>query len=191
MLGVSKPGALNCYTLFRLIPLTLFVSRNLTLIYVPLSGSLDSLLCDPMTPTPNLVFFSTDVPDASGSVIIFVRQDLSFSELSTFSLCSLGLYYDYVEVNISLNASSSLSFLNVYAPSFRSSKNIKTNFFSRSILPFYVQAEAVEFSRFCFHIPGWNSNYRLCHCLLLSLLYIYIDWLIVWYFCNKINAAFR
>ena len=28
MLGVSKPGALNCYTLFRLIPLTLFVSRN-------------------------------------------------------------------------------------------------------------------------------------------------------------------
>ena len=57
MLGASKPGALNCYTLFRLIPLTLFVSRNLTLIYLPLSGSLDSLLCDPMAPTPDLVFF--------------------------------------------------------------------------------------------------------------------------------------
>ena len=28
MLGVSEPGALNCYTLFRLIPFTLFVSRN-------------------------------------------------------------------------------------------------------------------------------------------------------------------
>ena len=28
MLGVSEPGALNCYTFFRLIPLTLFVSRN-------------------------------------------------------------------------------------------------------------------------------------------------------------------
>ena len=28
MPGVSEPGALNCYTLFRLIPLTLFVSRN-------------------------------------------------------------------------------------------------------------------------------------------------------------------
>ena len=28
MLGVSEPGALNCYTLFRLIPLTSFVSRN-------------------------------------------------------------------------------------------------------------------------------------------------------------------
>ena len=39
MMGISEPGALNCYTLFRLIPLTLFVSRNLTLIYLPLSGS--------------------------------------------------------------------------------------------------------------------------------------------------------
>ena len=28
MLGVSKPGALSCYTLFCLLPLTLFVSRN-------------------------------------------------------------------------------------------------------------------------------------------------------------------
>ena len=46
MLEVSEPGALNCYTLFRLIPLTLFVFRNLTLIYLPLSESLDSLLCD-------------------------------------------------------------------------------------------------------------------------------------------------
>ena len=57
MLGISKPGALNFYTLFRLIPLTLFVSRNLTLIHLPLSGSLDSLLCDPIAPTPDLVFF--------------------------------------------------------------------------------------------------------------------------------------
>ena len=57
MLRVSEPGALNCYTLFRLIPLTLFVSRNPTLIYFPLSGSLDSLLCDPMTLTPDLVVF--------------------------------------------------------------------------------------------------------------------------------------
>ena len=28
MLGIFEPGALNCYTFFRLIPLTLFVSRN-------------------------------------------------------------------------------------------------------------------------------------------------------------------
>ena len=56
MLGVFKPGALNYYTLFRLIPLTLYISRNLTLIHLPLFRSLDSLLCDPMAPTPDLVW---------------------------------------------------------------------------------------------------------------------------------------
>ena len=136
MLGVSEPRALNCYTSFDLIPLTLFVSRNLTLIYLSLSGSLDSLLCDPMAPTPHLVFFSIDVTDASGGVIIFVRQSLSFSELSTSSLSLLDPYSDHVEVNISLNDSSSLSFLNVYAPSIRSSpKNIRTNFFLPQFFP--------------------------------------------------------
>ena len=61
--------------------------------------------------------FSTDVADASGGVIIFAKQGLFFSELSTSSLSSLGPYSDYVEINISLNASSSsLSLLNVYAP---------------------------------------------------------------------------
>ena len=43
--------------LYRLISLTLFVSRNLTLIYLPLFGPLDSLLCDLIAPTPGLVFF--------------------------------------------------------------------------------------------------------------------------------------
>ena len=62
--------------------------------------------------------FSTDVTDAGGSVIIFVRQGLSFSELSISSLSSLDLYSDYVEVNISQNDSSSLSFLSIYAPLF-------------------------------------------------------------------------
>ena len=57
MLGVSKPGALNCYTLFRLILLILFVSRNLTLIYLLLSESLDSLLCDLIAATPCQIFF--------------------------------------------------------------------------------------------------------------------------------------
>ena len=58
---------------------------------------------------------------ASSDVIIFVRQGLSFSELSTSFLSSLDPYSDYVGVNISLNNSSSLSFLNVYAPPIRSS----------------------------------------------------------------------
>ena len=61
--------------------------------------------------------FSPGATHASGGVIIFVRPGLSFSELST-SFSSLDPYSDYVEVNISLNNSSSVSFLNVYAPLF-------------------------------------------------------------------------
>ena len=57
MLEVSEPGAHNCYTFFRLIPLTLFVSRNPTLIHLSLSGSLDSLLRDLISPTTGLAFF--------------------------------------------------------------------------------------------------------------------------------------
>ena len=95
--------------------------------------------------------FSTDVADASSGVIIFVKQGLFFSELSTSSLSSLGPYSNYVEVNISLNDSSSLSFLNVYVSPIRSStKDSRTNFFSLSIFPSYVEAEAVDFSRFRF-----------------------------------------
>ena len=101
--------------------------------------------------------FSTDVADASGGVIIFVKQGLFFSELSTSSLSLLGPYSYYVEVNISLNDSSSFSFFNVYAPPIRSStKDSRTNFFFLSILPSYVEAEAVDFSRFRFHIPVGN-----------------------------------
>ena len=51
MLGVPEPGALNHSTLFCLIPWTLFVSRNLILIHLPLTQSLDSLLCDLIAPT--------------------------------------------------------------------------------------------------------------------------------------------
>ena len=58
-----------------------------------------------------------DAMHASCSTIIFVRQSLSFSELFP-SLFSLDPYSDYGGANISLNNSSSLSFLNVYAPLF-------------------------------------------------------------------------
>ena len=131
MLGVSEPGALNFYTLFRLIPLTLFVFRNLTLTYLPLSGSLDSLLCDLIAATSVLIFFSTDVTHASGGVIIFVRQGLSFYKLSTTSLSSLEPYSDYTGVNTFLYNSSSLSFVDVYALPIRfSPMDSRTNFFS-------------------------------------------------------------
>ena len=54
---VLEPGALNFYTFFRFIPLTLFISKNLILIHLPLARSLDSLLCDLIAPTPSLAFF--------------------------------------------------------------------------------------------------------------------------------------
>ena len=73
---------------------------------------------------------------ASGGVIIFVRQGLSFSKLSTSSLSWLDSYSDYVRINISLNNSSSLSFPNVYAPPpiHSSPTDGRTNSFSPSSL---------------------------------------------------------
>ena len=55
--GVTDQRTLNCFTLFRLILLTLFVARNLTLISLPLSRFLDSLLCVLIVLTPGLAFF--------------------------------------------------------------------------------------------------------------------------------------
>ena len=105
--------------------------------------------------------FATDVADASGGIIIFIKQGLSFSELSISSLSSLEPYSNYVEVNISPNNFSSLSFLNVYAPPIRSStKDSRTNFFSLFILPSYVEVEAVDFLRFCFHRNRTASSFH-------------------------------
>ena len=92
-----------------------------------------------------------------------MNQGLFFSELSISSLSSLGPYFDYVEINISLHNSSSLSFLNVYAPPIGSSpKDSSTNIFSFSILPSYEEAKAVEFSSFRFHRKRTASSFRFC-----------------------------
>ena len=56
MLEVSELEALNFHTFFCLILLTLFVSRNLTLTHLLLSGLLDSLLCDSIALIPDLPF---------------------------------------------------------------------------------------------------------------------------------------
>ena len=78
---------------------------------------------------------SPDTTHASGGIVIFVWQGLAFSELSTSTLSSLDPYSDYVGINISLNNSSSVSFLNVYAPPIRSSPTDgRTDSFSLSIL---------------------------------------------------------
>ena len=148
MLEVCEPGALNCYTLSRLIPLTLFVSRNLTSIYLRLSGSLDSLLCYLIAPTPGLAF-SSDTTHPSSGVMIFVRQGISLSELS-----SLDLNSNHVGVYISLN-NSLLSFLNVYASSIRSSpKDSRTDSFS----PPFLSLEMSILGDFNCHHSLWDSK---------------------------------
>ena len=79
---------------------------------------------------------SPDATHTSGGIVIIVRQGLSFSELSTSSLSLLDPYSDYVGVNISLNNSSSVSFLNVYAPPICSSPTDgRTNSFSQFFPP--------------------------------------------------------
>ena len=100
---------------------------------------------------------SPDATHASGGVVIYVRQGLSFSELSTSSLSSLDPYSDYVGINISLNNSSSASFLNVYAPPIRSSPTDGgTNFFSPSILS--SSRNLFILGVFNCHHPLWDSR---------------------------------
>ena len=100
---------------------------------------------------------SPDATHTSGGVVIFVRQGLSFSELSTSSLSSLDPYSDYVEVNISLNNSSSVSFLNVYAPPIHSSPTDgRTDSFSPSILP--SSRNLFILADFNCHHPLWDSR---------------------------------
>ena len=146
MLGVSDLGALNFYTFFHLIPLTLFVSRNPILLHLSFFGYLDSLLCDLIRTHSRYGILSSD---ASGGVIIFVRQGSSFSELSTSSLSLLDPYSDYVGVNISPN--------NSYGYPIRSSPTVsRTDSFFPSILPSF--RNLFTFGDFNCHHPLWDSR---------------------------------
>ena len=99
---------------------------------------------------------SSDITHASGGVIIFVRQGLSFSELSTSTFSSLDSYSDYVGINISLN-NSLVSFLNVYAPPICSSPTDgRTDSFSPSILP--SSRNLFILGDFNYHHPLWDSR---------------------------------
>ena len=154
-LEVFEPGALSYFTFFRLILSTLSASRNPNLTHLPLSGFLDSLRSDRTHSRCGIL--SSDSTHAGGGVVIFVRQGISFSELSTSSLSSLDPYSDYVWINISLNNFSSLSFLNMYAPLFAPPQRMAepTLFFS-SILPFTKNLFIL--GDFNCHHPLWDSR---------------------------------
>ena len=152
MLEVFEPGALNCYTFFCPTSLTLSLSRNPILTHLPLSEFLDSLLCVLIAPTPCLAF-SLVMPRTLATVSSFSsgRAYLSLNFLPPLSL--LNAYPDYVGVNISLNNSFSLSFLNVCAPPICSSPmDGRTDFFSPCILPF---------SRNLFILGDFNCHHPL------------------------------
>ena len=97
--------------------------------------------------------FSSDATHAGDGVVIFIRQGLSFSELSTSSLFSLDPYCDYVGINISLNNSSLVSFLNVYAPLFAPPQWMADPI--PSLPPFSLSP---EISLFNCHHPLWDSK---------------------------------
>ena len=158
MLGVSEPGALNYFTFFRLISMTLFVSSNLTLTHLPLFPSLDSLLCDLITPTPDPAFFllMPRTLAAASSSFSSGRAYPSLRFLPSF-FSSLDPYSDYVGVVISLNNPSLLSILNVYAlPICSSSTDGRTESSSPSILPFSRNLFILENFN-CRH-PFWDSS---------------------------------
>ena len=98
---VFKSDALNFSTLSRFILWVLFVSWNPNLNSLPLRiPGFSALQCKCSHSRSGILF--PDDPHASGDVIIFIRQVLSFSDLSTSSLSSLEPYSNYAGVNIFL-----------------------------------------------------------------------------------------
>ena len=100
---------------------------------------------------------SRDATHASNGVVIFVRWGISFSELSISSLSSLDPYFDDVGVNISLNNSSLLSFLNVYALLFAPPRPMTE--LTLFLPPFFPPPEIPSFwGNFNCHHPLWDSR---------------------------------
>ena len=88
MLVGFEPGALNCFTFFCPIPLTLSVPRNPILTHFPFSRFLDSLLCVLIAPTLGPAF-SLMMPRTLVAVSSFLsdRAYLSLHFLPPLSLC--------------------------------------------------------------------------------------------------------
>ena len=100
---------------------------------------------------------SSGASRAGGGVVVFVGRGLSFSGLSAASLSSLDPCSDCVGVGISLDGSSSVSFLGVCAPPVRSSPaDGGADSFSPSILP--SSGNLFVLGDFGCHRPLWDSR---------------------------------
>ena len=98
---------------------------------------------------------SHDAMHSSSSVIIFIRQGLSFSTFSTSSLSSLDPYSNYVGINIFLTTSSSSHFLMFMLLLIRYSlTDSRTDSFSPSILSSF---------RNLFILRDFNCHHLLCN----------------------------
>ena len=113
-----------------------------------------------------------DTTHASGSIIIFVRQGLSFSKLPTSSLSSRDPYSDYVGINISLNNSSSVSFLNVYTPPYSLLPNgwqnrfllsLHSSLLQKSLHSGRLQLPSPPLKLKRYFRPPWRGSIRLGH----------------------------
>ena len=156
--GDLRAWSTELYIIFCLIPLTLFVSsRNPILIHLPLYRSLDSLLYDLIALTLDLAFFLL-MPCTLAAASSF-SSDRAYPSLIFLPPLSLRLIptLDYVGVNISLNNTSSRSFLNVYAPPICSSLTVSRtdSFFSCIFSSSRYLLILVDFD--CHH-PLWNSK---------------------------------
>ena len=97
MLMVFEPGAPNCYIFFRPILLTLSIFENLISTHLPLSGFLDSILCDLIVPTPGLAF-SLVMPRTLAAASSFLSDrtypSLNFLSPLFFCLTSTRIMYE-------------------------------------------------------------------------------------------------
>ena len=153
MVAVPEPGALSCFIFSRPILSTLSAFRNPILTHLPLSGFLDYLLCDLITPTHGLAF-SLMMPCTLAASSSF-SSGMAYPFLNF--LPPISPRSDYVGVNISLNNSSSLSFFNVYAPLISSSpRDVRTDSFSLSILLSSINLFIL--GDFNCHHPLWDSR---------------------------------
>ena len=155
MLEIFEPGALNYFTFFCPILSTLSASRNPIVTHLPLSRFLDSLLCVLITPTPGLAFSLLMTRTLAAAWSFSSGRAYSFLNfLPPLFLCLIPT--DYVRVNISLNNSSSVSFLNVYAPLFAPPQRMAelTSF----LPPFFPTPKISILGDFNCHHPLWDSR---------------------------------
>ena len=156
MLEIFKLGALNYFTFFRPILSNLSAFRNPILTPLPFSRFLDSLLCVLIVPIPSLAF-SLLIPRTLAAALLFSsgRAYLFLNFLPPLFFL-LDPYSDYVGINISLNNSSSLSFLKVYVPLCSSPIDGRTDSFSPSILS--SSRNLFILGDFNCHHPLWDSK---------------------------------